>query len=146
VPPPLALESPSPASTAIPQASEDIRNRLVGRWRIGVRIDHSTYSPFLGLTAEYEVTISQTGDTFAARGVKVAENGRSIPEGSRDAIAIDGRLTSSRVTATYVLHGRRRDSTGGFEWVLSPDEERLDGSFFGDRSETRGTSWATRRP
>lgn len=143
---PVLGDVPASVSASPSARLEPTVPTISGRWLVVVRITQTTYTPFLGLTAEYEVTISQTGDTFAGRGVKVAENGRSIPEGSRDAIAIDGHLTSSRVTATYVLHGKRRDSTGGFEWVLSPDDERLDGSFFGDRSETRGTSWATRRP
>lgn len=119
---------------------------LSGRWRVFVQITHTTYSPFLGLTAAYDLTFSHVGDLLTAHGCKVLENGRPIPQHSQDAMEVDGQFAHDRIHATYVLHGSRRDSTGSFEWTVSPDGERFDGTFFGDRSETRGLSWGTRTP
>jgi len=119
---------------------------LSGRWQVFVSIDHTTYRALLGLTAEYALTLTQSGTDFSAKGHKIAENGRSIPEASQDVIELVGSVHRDKLEATYTLHGSQRESTGRFSWVVSVDGRGLEGAFWGDRSETNGRSWGTRLP
>jgi hypothetical protein len=121
-----------------------VATNLTGRWNVINTVQQTSYRPFDNLQIGFDLSISQTGDSFIGRGEKVSENGRTLPLSSRTPIEVKGSVKGNRVEATFFEAGARRKTNGRFIWRIDKTSGALSGSFVTTAARTRGTSSATK--
>lgn len=117
---------------------------LSGWWYVRDDVTGSAHSPFVGLDLGFAVELEQEGAWLFGRGEKTCERGRRLPARARTPIALVGTVDAGRVTARLIEDGRARRTAGTFTWTVSPDGERLDGTFTATAGESKGRSVARR--
>ncbi|RMF61335.1 MAG: hypothetical protein D6743_13705 [Calditrichaeota bacterium] len=117
---------------------------LTGEWRLVNTVEKTTYRPFKGLRLGYRVFLTQTGNEVIGQGEKVWENGKSLPTKGRSPIRLEGKIDGRKVVATFVEEGERRKTSGRFDWVFLPEQDKLFGEFTHTAANASGQSTAAR--
>lgn len=154
-----AAESPAPAAVA-PSAvepadaaraaatnadavrgSSDRSADLAGDWTFTTQVQSSALRAFRGLQLGYRIELEQQGTRLTGRGVKVSENGQSLPRSRRTSISLSGTIEGDRVSLTFSEAGSRRQSGGAFDLRVA-DDGTLRGTFHSDAAQSSGRSMA----
>ena len=115
-----------------------------GEWLLTNRVDSTDFAPYQGLRLGYVLTLRQDGDRVSGDGEKTSENGAPVPPAQRTPIAVTGRIENGTLTLHFNERGALRASSGTLRLRLSPDQDRLAGSFSSDAAGSRGSSSAQR--
>lgn len=129
----------SPASVDQPVAAQD----LSGKWNVVNTVQKTSYRAFQDLKVEFDLSISQNGKNFTGKGLKVSENGHSLPADSRTPIEVKGSINGKRVEATFFEEGTVRKTNGRFVWQID-ERGGLNGIFVSTAARTSGKSAAKR--
>ncbi|MEO6027583.1 MAG: hypothetical protein ABIR79_12010 [Candidatus Binatia bacterium] len=117
---------------------------LSGRWMLTNAIDKTDVPAFAGLRIRFRVRLEQHGDRIVGRGEKFTVNDKPVPASQRSPIELEGTVRGRDVIVHFVEHGSRRSSSGGIRWRISPDGDRLQGTFGSNAAGARGRSHASR--
>jgi hypothetical protein len=117
---------------------------LTGRWLLTNAIDATNVPAFAGLRIRFRLELEQHGERLTGRGVKFTVDDKPVPPSQRTPIELEGTVRGRDVVVRFVERGTRRVSNGAFRWRLSPDGERLEGSFGSTAARSRGRSHASR--
>lgn len=129
----------SPAPVDQPVAAQD----LSGKWSVVNTVQKSSYRSFQNLSIGFDLSISQNGKSFTGKGLKVSENGRTLPADSRTPIQVKGSINGNRVEATFFEEGTTRKTNGRFVWQIDKTGG-LNGTFVSAAANTSGKSAAKR--
>jgi len=135
---------PAPASVKEGKKPFKAVQNLSGKWNIVNSVDTTAYRSFKNMKIGFALSINQTGTSFTGTGLKVSENGRSLPAGSRTPIQVQGSINGDRIEATFVEDGTARKSNGKFMWRLDRNGRGLTGSFATTAARSSGKSAASR--
>ena len=147
---PAAPERAATASEDVPygataaDADGEPMPNLAGRWMVTNAIQRTSYPAFRGLRVRFRIELEQHGNRITGHGRKFTIDDRPIPPNQRNPIVLEGTVHGRDVFVRFVEHGTRRDSNGGFRWRLSPDGQRLEGTFDSTAADTEGHSHADR--
>jgi hypothetical protein len=133
-----------PSSATADDVDEESTPNLAGRWMVTNAIQRTSYPAFRGLRVRFRVELEQHGNRITGRGRKFTIDDKPIPPDQRNPIVLEGTVRGRDVFVRFVEHGTRRDSNGGFRWRLSPDGQRLEGTFDSTAADTAGRSHANR--
>jgi len=135
---------PAPASVKEGKKTFKAVQDPSGKWNIVNSVDTTAYRSFKNMKIGFALSINQTGTSFTGTGLKVSENGRSLPAGSRTPIQVQGSINGDRIEATFVEDGTARKSNGKFMWRLDRNGRGLTGSFATTAARSSGKSAASR--
>jgi hypothetical protein len=107
-------------------------------------IDEAEVAAFAGLRIRFRVRLEQHGDRIVGRGEKFTVDDKPVPASQRSPIELEGTVRGRDVLVRFVEHGSRRTSSGGMRWRISPDGDRLQGTFGSTAAGARGRSLASR--
>lgn len=148
---PVATTSESAAPANSPEAAANETANppatvpdLNGKWNVVNTVNNTSYQSFQNLRIGFALSINQTGTRFTAEGRKVSENGRSLPQGSRTPIQLQGFIDGDRIEATFSEQGATRRTNGRFVWKLDRAGRALTGTFASSAAKTSGKSTARR--
>jgi hypothetical protein len=103
-------------------------------------VEATDYAAYHHLQLGFRLVIQQEGETFAARGEKLLENGQRLPVAARSPITIHGILLKGGVIeATFQEDGRSRQSHGSLHLTLH-NRDQLQGTFSSTAANSQGTS------
>ena len=144
---PAANQSDSAAQVVEPQNEQTqpegaVAQNLSGEWRVVNTVEQTAYRPFNNLEIGFRLVVNQNGNEFTAKGEKISENGRPLPENVRTPIVLSGSIDGDRVEATFVEEGALRKTNGRFVWTM--ENSGLNGRFVSSAGKTSGKSSATR--
>ena len=131
-----------PEQPAVAQ-STNVRD-LSGKWKIVNSVESTSYSSFKDMKFGFDLSIDQKGSTFTGKGMKVSENGRSLPANSRTPIQVKGSINGDSIEATFIEEGAERKSNGRFVWRIDKAGRGLKGSFATSAARSSGKSAAIR--
>ena len=114
---------------------------LTGKWSVVNTVQKSSYSSFNNMEIGFNLSIEQSGKGFTGKGEKVSENGRSLPEGSRTPIQVQGSINGDRVEAIFYEQGTTRKTNGRFVWRIDK-AGALSGTFITNAARSSGKSTA----
>lgn len=134
---PIDRVAPAPAIDRGASAAQD----LTGKWNIVNVVQKTSYNSYNNLKIGFDLSIQQNGKGFTGRGVKVSENGRSLPAGSRTPIQVEGSIDGDRVEATFYEQGTARKTNGRFVWRIDKTGG-LSGTFNTTAARSSGKSTA----
>ena len=117
---------------------------LSGKWNIVNTVETTEYKSFKNLKLGFDLSINQNGSTFTGSGLKVSENGRTLPANSRTPIKVKGTINGDRIEATFFEDGLERRTNGRFVWRIDNGGRGLKGTFATTAARSRGTSAAIR--
>jgi hypothetical protein len=115
---------------------------LSGKWNLVNTVQKTSYRSFQNLEIGFDLAIDQHGNGFTGKGVKVSENGRSLPANSRTPIQVKGLIDGDRIEATFFEEGAVRKTNGRFVWRIDRASGRLTGTFVTTAARTSGKSAA----
>lgn len=146
---PIAQSAPIhsvPAPAAVKEGKKPLKavQDLSGKWNIVNSVDTTSYRSFKNMKIGFDLSINQTGSTFAGKGTKVSENGRRLPAGSRTPIQVKGTINGDKIEATFIEEGTARKSKGKFVWRVERNGRGLTGSFATTAARSSGKSAAVR--
>ena len=141
--------APVQSAPASPRVKPDhqpntIAQNLSGKWNIVNTVETTSYNSFKNLKLGFDLSIDQNGTSFTGRGLKVSENGRTLPVKSRTPIEVKGSINGDRVEAIFYEHGTARNTNGKFVWRIDSTGRGLTGSFNTTAARSRGKSAATK--
>ena len=141
--------APAQSAPASPRVKPDDQpnttaQNLSGKWTIVNTIETTSYQSFKNLKLGFDLSIAQNGTSFTGRGLKVSENGRTLPVNSRTPIQVKGSINGDRVEAIFYEEGTGRKTNGKFVWRIDSTGRGLTGSFNTTAARSRGKSAATR--
>ncbi len=145
--PPEAADTASkdvPSGANAADADGEPAPNLAGRWMVTNAIQQTSHSAFRGLRVRFRIELEQHGSSITGHGRKFTIDDRPIPPNQRNPIVLEGTVDGRDVLVRFVEHGTQRDSNGSFRWRLSPDGERLEGTFESTAADTEGRSHAIR--
>ena len=118
--------------------------RVAGQWIVEDQTAATSYAPFKGVTATYDIFLTQTGTTLTGSGNKMREGGKSLPTRERTPIKISGDIGFTSIDATFTERGTLRQSTGAFHWRRKWDGSWV-GTFESDVANSSGPSSIKRK-
>ena len=133
-----------PRDDVEPEDDADAALDVSGRWLLTNAIAATSYGPYAGMRIRFRVRLEQHGDRIVGRGEKFTVDDRPVPPGQRTPIELEGTIEGREVSVRFVERGTRRTSSGGFRWRVSPDGQRLQGTFRSTAAGTQGPSHASR--
>ena len=144
-----AKSVPAQAAPASPRVKENTEphttaQNLSGKWSIVNTVETTAYRSFKNLKLGFDLSIDQNGNSFTGRGLKVSENGRTLPVNSRTPIQVKGSINGDRVEAVFYEEGTARKTNGKFVWRIDSAGRGLTGSFNTTAARSRGKSAATK--
>jgi hypothetical protein len=134
-----------PQSAAVTIESDQVASApqdLSGKWNLVNTVQKTSYRSFKNLEIGFDLAIDQHGNGFTGKGVKVSENGRTLPASSRTPIQLKGSIDGDRIEATFLEEGAVRKTNGRFVWRIDRATGRLTGTFVTTAARTSGKSAA----
>ena len=116
---------------------------LSGKWSMVNTVQKTAYRSFQDLKIGFDLSISQSGNSFTGKGQKISENGRTLPADSRTPIEVKGSINGNRVEATFFEEGTKRKTNGRFVWQID-NKGGLNGTFISTAANASGKSAAKR--
>lgn len=132
------------AAPAGSRAGENASRDLSGAWLVTNTIQETSRGAFRGLRIRFRVELRQDGSRLTGRGRKFTVDDRPVAPGERTPIELEGEINDRQVVLRFVEHGRWRTTRGAFRWWISPDGDRLVGSFGSTAAASTGASSARR--
>ena len=129
----------SPASVDQPATTQD----LSGKWQVVNTVQKTSYRSYQDMKIGFDLSLSQNGKSITGKGLKVSENGRTLPADSRTPIEVKGSINGNRVEATFFEEGSMRKTNGRFVWQIDKTGA-LNGTFISTAANTSGKSAAKR--
>ena len=128
------------------QRDPNVQDDLTGEWKVINTVEQTRYKAFKNMRIGFRLIIEQTGKDFTARGEKVSENGRNLPDSNRTPIRVIGSIDGDKVVATFIEDGMMRRTNGRFTWTLQNENAALTGTFISAAANSSGKSAAIRQP
>jgi len=146
VPAQAASAKADPDSSRVKEntARHTTAQNLSGKWNVVNTVQTTSYRSFKNLKLGFDLSIDQNGNSFTGRGLKVSENGRTLPANSRTPIQVKGSINGDRVEAVFYEEGTARKTNGRFVWRIDSAGRGLTGSFNTTAARSSGKSAATR--
>lgn len=129
--------------TVVPPAEPVESKDLSGIWELRNAIDTTTYLPYLGLRIAYRVNLEQQGSKLVGTGVKISENGRTLPDGERTSIHLEGQVEGQTVKLNFTERYAGGSTGGVISWNLAPSGD-VRGRFNSNAAKSSGISSARR--
>jgi len=136
--------APVHSVAAQPKEEQKRTGDLSGKWNIVNTVQTTSYRSFKNLQLGFDLSIDQNGNSFTGRGLKVSENGRTLPVNSRTPIQVKGSIKGDRVEAVFYEEGTARKTNGRFVWRIDSAGRGLTGSFNTTAARSSGKSAATK--
>lgn len=149
--PATSVEAPRPesksVSSAVPAKPKNdvnqVAQNLSGKWNVVNTVESTSYGSYKNLKIGFNLSIDQNGKQFTGSGLKVSENGRTLPANSRTPIQLKGSIEGNQIEATFFEEGTARKTNGRFVWRIDK-AGALNGTFVSTAARARGKSAARR--
>ena len=142
-PAPVASASIASAPVAPAHDAPAAEQDLSGKWNVVNTVETTSYQSFKNMKIGFALSLNQNGTKITGEGQKISENGRSLPEGSRTPIQVQGSIDGNRIEATFFEEGTARKSNGRFVWRID-NSGNLKGIFATTAARSSGKSAARR--
>ena len=114
---------------------------LNGQWIITDTIETGKYK---NTTIGFQVFITQDGKNFTGEGEKITLNGKNVIQKEKSRLElVAGTIQSNIIRATFIEHGRKRETRGEFIWKKI-EKKKLSGEFI-STANSRGKSIAIKK-
>ncbi len=120
------------------------RGELGGWWQVTNSVDAAAAGQASNSRVTYRIALRQEGNRITGEGERWAEDGRTLPAGSRAPIDVSGTIEGREVRLRFVERGPRGALRGAISWRLSSSGDDLAGSFTGNGGDVHGASAAVR--
>lgn len=146
--PPVARDVERDAGPAVerggrPDDAAESAAPLSGRWNLMTRVDDASQASYEGLRLGFHLELRQDGRRVTGHGQKWTENGRTLPDGARTPIDLEGTIEKGRLELRFTEYGARRDSAGRLSLRQTAGGE-FRGAFTSDAARSAGTAIARR--
>jgi hypothetical protein len=118
---------------------------ISGQWYITLKIENSTYRPYIGDLIGIKAFFTQTEKSVKGNGEKWEYRGKPIDYNMHDRVDFNGCLDGNCFKASYTLYGKKRQTTGIVDLVVSDDGKKMVGTFSGTAADSRGTIIAMKK-
>lgn len=121
------------------------RKEVTGEWYVEFKVEKSSYRPYIGESHTQKIYFTQTDASVRGKAEKWEYNGKLLKFDMHRKLEYEGAIDGSILKATFVLHGRDRDSEGIICVEISGDGKTMTGTFSGTAGTTFGTVKGERR-
>jgi hypothetical protein len=116
-----------------------------GEWFIKLKVENSSYRPYIGDEIGIKAFFNQLEKTVSGHGEKWQYRGRLIEYAMHDRLEFAGCVDGECFRLTYTLFGKKRQTTGTMDMIISEDGKKMYGTFTGTAADSKGTIIAERR-